>query len=250
MTADEYLAQIVRKYVVNDVAAKRQVTTIYPVIQTWGNTYLLEAIYSGSMAKGTGISLSTDADVFISVSSTTPGTLAEMYETLFNAFDQAGYNPKKQNVSIGITSNGYKIDLVPGKRQSQYGYDHSIWKNKNKTWTKTNVKTHVSTVAHSNRLTEIKVMKIWRQLHNLEFPSFYLELVVIDCLSRSRIGDLGDNCWDVLGFLADNFVDAQYTDPANSENIISDDLIVAEKKAIRTAAIEARKQQYWENIVW
>lgn len=251
MTAeDEYLYGIIAKYRINGTGVKAQAEAIYPTIQRWANGYLVEVIYSGSIAKGTAISLATDGDIFISLSSTTPDTLPEIYTSLYTAILQTGYQARKQNVSIGLTSNGYKIDLVPGKRQSQYGYDHSLYRNKAKTWTKTNVKTHISQIANSNRLNEIKLTKIWRQLNNLDFPSFYLELAVLDCLSGRSYSGLNDNFWKVLGFLADGFIKSTYLDPANTNNIISDDLAMSEKQAIQRAAQAAYTKRYWSQIVW
>lgn len=250
MTADQYLAQIISKYQINETGVKAKVAQLYPTIQRWGGQYLLEVIYSGSIAKGTAISLGTDADVFISISSTAQETLADIYNTLYNAFIQAGYQARKQNVSIGIHSGGYQIDLVPGKRQSQYGYDHSLYKNKANTWTKTNVKTHVSQIIGSNRIGEIKLTKIWRQLNKLDFPSFYIELAVIDCLSGRSYSDLNGNFWHVLGFLTGNFVNSRYLDPANTNNVISDDLSFSEKQLIRIAAQAERAKPNWAQIVW
>jgi hypothetical protein len=249
MPADQYLTKIISKYQINEEGVKAQVTLLYPTIQRWGNEYLLEAIYSGSIAKGTAISLGTDADVFISLSSTTQETLAEIYHTLYNALTQAGYHARKQNVSIGVNSGGYQIDLVPGKRQSQYGYDHSLYKNKAGTWTKTNVKTHVSYVSGSNRILEIRLTKIWRELNKLEFPSFYLELAVIDCLSGRSYSDLNGNFWQVLGFLSGDFVNKRYVDPANNNNVISDDLSISERQLIESAAQIARRKTDWAQIV-
>jgi hypothetical protein len=202
------------------------------------------------MTKGTAISLASDADVFISLSSNTQESLADIYTTLFEALSLAGYQVRKQNVSIGVRSGGYKIDLVPGKRQSQYGYNHSLYKNKAKTWTKTNVKAHVSHVIKSNRINEIKLTKIWRELNNLDFPSFYLELAVIDCLSGHSYSDISGNFWEVLGFLAVDFVNRRYLDPANTNNVISDDLSISGRQLIQRAAQSARKKRLWEQIVW
>lgn len=250
MTADQYLNQIITKYLINAEGAKAIVNAIYPTIKSWANEYLMGAIYSGSMAKGTAISLASDADVFISLSSNTQEPLADIYTTLFNALSQAGYQVRKQNVSIGVSSGGYKIDLVPGKRQSQYGYDHSLYKNKANTWTKTNVKAHVSHVINSNRINEIKLTKIWRELNKLDFPSFYLELVVIDCMSGRSYSDMSGNFWEVLGFLESDFVNKRYSDPANINNIISDDLSISERQLIQRAAQIARTKKLWEQIVW
>lgn len=250
LSSDTYLNGVVAKYRSNEAAAKAQVDVIYPTIQTWAGKYLTEAIYSGSIAKGTAISLATDADVFLSLSSITPDTLSVIYDSLYNALTQAGYQARKQNVSIGVSAAGYHLDFVPGKRQSQYGYDHSLYKNKLGTWTKTDVKAHVSQVTNSRRLGEIKLAKIWRELHQLEFPSFYLELVVIDCLSGRSYTALADNFWEVLGFLGSSFVNRRYVDPANTNNVISDDLPPAGKQTIELAATISRSKKNWSEIVW
>ncbi len=250
MTADEYLNQIISRYLINESGVKAHVESIYPVIKKWGGEYILEAIYSGSIAKGTAVCLGTDADVFISLSSTTPENLSQIYTTLYNALSQTGYQPRKQNVSIGVTSGDFKIDFIPGKRQSQYGYDHSLYKNKANTWTKTNVKNHISYVSGSNRIGEIKLSKIWRQLNGLEFPSFYLEMAVIDCLAGKSYSDISGNFWEVLGFFANGFPNSRYVDPSNSNNIISDDLEHSEKLIIKQKAQTSRSMTDWSQIVW
>lgn len=250
MTADQYLNQTITKYQVDVAGVKAQVTAIYPTLKVWANKYLIETIYSGSLAKGTAVSLSTDADVFISLSSSTPESLSDVYGSLYNVLVCAGYDTRKQNVSIGVSSAGYKIDFVPGKRQSQYGYDHSLYRNKARTWTKTNVKTHVSYVADSKRTDEIKLSKIWRTLNRLDFPSFYLELAVIDCLSGRRYSDLSGNFWEVLWFFESSFINRRYVDPANTNNIISEDLSDAERQSIQAAARLSRTKKDWSQIVW
>ena len=99
-----------------------------------------------------------------------------------------GFSVRRQNVSIGIDYNSDQIDLVPARRQSQYGNDHSLYVSKKNSWIKTNIDTHISQVSNSNRLNEIKLVKIWRNANNLDFPSFYLELVVIDALYNRTTG--------------------------------------------------------------
>lgn len=250
MSGDTYLRSILNKYEVNVSGAEAAGNAIYPVIKTWGNSYLVKAEFSGSLAKGTGVSLGTDADIFISVSSTTPGTLADLYETLFNAVSQAGYTARKQNVSIGTTVNGYKIDLVPGRRQSQHGNDHSLYKSKSNSWTQTNITTHINHVKRSYRIDEIRLAKIWRELHNLDFPSFYLEMAVIDSLKYATAGNLAANFLKVLEFFRDSLPSTRYVDPANSNNIISDDLNAAQKSAVSSQARLSRNQETWGGIVW
>ena len=250
MTADGYLRSILSKYTVNEAGAKAAGQAIYPVLQGWGGTHLLGAEFSGSIAKGTAISLATDADIFLSLSSATPTTLQNMYNTLANAVRQAGYPSRLQNVSIAVTVNGFSIDLVPGKRQSQFGNDHSLYLRKSGTWTKTNVSAHISHVAGSGRLEEIRVLKVWRKLYNLEFPSFHLELATIDALANARHGNLAENVYTALQFIRSNIVRSRYVDPANTNNVVSDDCTLAEKTAIAAQAALSCRQQNWGGIVW
>lgn len=250
MTADEYLQTLLQKYAVNVSGAKAAGNMIYPVLEKWGNQYLVNASYSGSIAKGTGISASTDADIFLSLSSTTPGTLADMYSTLYNAVTAAGYTARKQDVSIGVTVNGYSIDLVPARRQSQYGSDHSLYRNRKATWTLTNVDTHVSHVTGSNRISEIRILKLWRLRHGLSISSFHLEMAVIDSLRYARVGNTAANVWQALEHFRDKIETAQYIDPANTNNIVSGDCTLAEKAAIAAKARESLSKRTWEEIAW
>ena len=186
----------------------------------------------------------------ISLSSTCTSSLADIYNTLNNALNKAGFATGKQNVSIRVTANGCKIDYTPGKRQSPQGYDHSIYKSKLESWVKTNVKAHISLVRDSGRMQEIKLCKIWRELNHLEFPSFYLELAVIDSLSGKSHDDLSGNFMHVLGYFSDTFVDNVYYDPSNTNNKVSDDLTATEKTLVRQAAANSRTKGTWGEIVW
>lgn len=250
MSGDDYLKSIFTKYTVNVAGAEAAGQMIYPVLQQWGNKYLNSAEFSGSLAKGTGVSIGTDADIFLSLSSSLPGTLADMYQTLYNAVTTAGYATRKQDVSIGVTVSGYSIDLVPGRRQSQYGNDHSLYRNKTDSWTQTNVVTHIGYVKGSGRIDEIRIIKAWRQLHGLTFPSFFLEMAVIDALAYATRGHLAENVLAVLDHLRDKIECVRYFDPANTNNIVSDDCTRAEKAAIASRARESRAQQTWGRIVW
>ena len=249
MTADEYLYSIIKKYAVNVSAAEAAANSLVPTINAWGGNLIVGKQFSGSLAKGTAVSLATDADIFVSLSSTTTNTLKEIYNTLYDALSGAGYSPRKQNVSIGVTVNGYKVDVVPGKRQSQQGNDHSLYKNRQNTWTKTNIDTHINLVQKSNRLNEIKVLKIWKKLHSLEFPSFFLEMAAMDALKGAR-GTLSQNVWTVLTFLRDNIETICYIDPANTNNTISDDCTKVEKTQISNSAKNSLAKKTWEEIVW
>ncbi len=253
MTVDEYVLSVIARYlppIGPGSAAYIAGQNLYPIIQQWAGQNLLGVTYSGSYAKGTAIRGGTDVDLFISLKHDTPENLRDIYIKLGTFLAGKGLPPRQQNVSVGITFSGVTVDLVPGKKQSGNTTDHSLYRRKANTWTQTNVATHTSLIQNSGRLAEIRALKIWRQLHGLEFPSFYLELTVLRALSGQPKGQLAANVLKVLQCLATTFETARVVDPANSANIISDDLTAAEKKRIAVQASNSLKKPYWTQIIW
>jgi hypothetical protein len=93
------------------------------------------------------------------------------------------------------------------------------------------------------------LIKLWRTQKGLEFPSLYVELAVIKALEGRFLAPLADNVRTVFAYLRDSILTARFVDPANTNNIISDDLTVAEKQAIRAAAVAALAAPYWRQII-
>lgn len=100
----------------------------------------------------------------------------------------------------------------------------------------------------SCRTEEIRIVKLWRDQWGLDFPSIYLELAVLEALRGKPIGRLSKNVADVLSDFAGCLTATRIMDPANTNNVISDDLSIAGKQAIAAAAQEALNGS-WENLV-
>lgn len=250
MTADQYLRNLLTKYQVNAAVAQAVAQQqIVPVLQQWAGQYLSGIELSGSVAKGTANSGANDMDLFIGMSSSTPGTLKEIYEALHD-LAAARWPTRRQNVSIGVQLAGFHFDLVPGRMQAGYQNWFSLWRNKAQTWTQTNVALQIQTVVQSGRTEEIRILKLWRTLAGLDFPSFVLELAVLQALHGHRRGDLANNVSAALEWLRDNMRTAQLVDPANTNNLVSDDLSVNDRAAIAIAAGAARAQPYFSKFVW
>lgn len=253
MTSDEYLQSVIGKYKAPEYDYLTELMVINPLrekIQKWAGSDLIEVKKSGSRAKGTAISVTSDYDLFISLSKDTAATYKEIYESLYNLFASNSYSARKQNVSIGITTSGHKIDLTPGKKHTGNTNYHNIYRSKVDSWTQTNIDLQITTVAGSGRINEIILMKIWRYLRGLSFPSMYLELIVLEALSYKSKNDLANNILAIFKYLRDSFIDKVIIDPSNTNNKISDDLYKYEKEAIVSAAKEDLAKDYWSQIVW
>jgi tRNA nucleotidyltransferase (CCA-adding enzyme) len=85
MSPDQYLRNVLAREQVDTgpfSPVRSIVTTLTPILNQWGNGYLLAIEPSGSFAKGTANQSSTDIDLFLTLSSSTPDTLAQIRNSL------------------------------------------------------------------------------------------------------------------------------------------------------------------------
>jgi hypothetical protein len=222
------------------------------ICESYAPGYVKRCCPSGSWAKGTAIARSSDADIFISLSSTTSMPLRDVYEELVTWADACALEPQRQNVSVRVTWRGWSIDLVPGRRQQQYGNDHSLFVRRSHSWTQTNIDIHIRLVIDSGRSDEIRLAKVWRELHHVDLPSFLLELAVLDALHYARHRDLTSNMLRVLEYFATNLPTVRLVDPANTANVVSAELSGAEKSAIANLALrdyELAHAGRWDRVL-
>ncbi len=255
-----YLQQILYKYKARDLSGYvTSITQLKTTLKTWASTCYVDILDSGSRAKGTAISLASDVDFLVSLTSgcnENSGGLRSIYNSLFNKLNGIYLNVRKQNVSVRITINSLEVDVTPARRQDGYSDDHWLYVSKLDTRTQSNINKHIQDISQSGRLNEIKLIKIWRELNRLDFPSIYLEYIIKDYILKNyptNISNLGDNTFRILKELGksyDNPLDIRIVDPANSNNILSDLLNQTEKKRIIDSASIASQQTNWNQILW
>lgn len=149
MSADAYLQQILNREAVDTgpYSSVRGVqSTLAPLIRDWAGIQLVSINPSGSFAKGTANASGTDIDLFISLAADTTNPLKEIYGTLAKRLQDRGYTVRRQNVSLNIRVGTIAVDLVPARRQDNTSEDHSLYRRKADTWTKTNVINHINYV--------------------------------------------------------------------------------------------------------
>lgn len=235
-----YLIAVLNKYSISPMQQAEIATiqnVLFPHIEAWGQGHIAEVMIGGSHAKGTAIRGGTDIDFFVSVSSAaTQFTLAHIYDSLFRDLGSAGFNPRRQNVSMGINIVGKSVDIVPARRHAQQGNDHWLYSTKRQSHMQTNIQRHIHEIQSSGRIDEIRLMKAWRNRKGLDFPSFYLELVVLRALHGRLRGDLANNIVAVLEFIRDQLASIRIVDPSNTNNIISEQLTPSEKATVAISA--------------
>ena len=255
MNANRYVDRIIRKYEVEKgpgTAVYQSGERLRGLIQRWYAERLVRVHNSGSFAKGTSIKGGTDLDLFISLKPRSGKSLKKMFEGLHQYAHLEGLKPRRQNVSIGVEVNGVKVDLVLARKHTGKS-DHSLYLSRRQGWTKTNVDRHITLVRTSGKSATIRAAKIWRSNRSLHFPSFYLELVVMQALRGREPQGTADELRRVLEFLAADLARAEFVDPANSANIISSDLSPDQKQEIvrqATASLGRIRNSQWERVAW
>ena len=256
MNGNDYLQNILNTKACSSIADRVNqynlvLARLLPIIRQWSNGCLEEVFQSGSSAKGTAIKGKSDVDIFISIKSTCESTLETIYDTLGEAVRRAGYNIRRQNVSIGLKIGNIDVDLVPGKKDIGNTNYHKLYVSKKRSWTQTNVKLQIQNIKNSHRAKFIQLTKIWRDCHRLEFPSMNIELIVLEALKGcSHDISLSEGFLRVLRYIEDKILYAYLIDPGNSGNVISNDMTHQEKLAVQQQARNSLAQQYWSYVVW
>jgi hypothetical protein len=249
-TVEQYAASMVEKYLVlpdTGSAAHRAADAVIPLVKQWGKQYLQGITLSGAYAQGTAVSLASHVDLLISLSAVPGLGMKSVFWSLFEFLTDRELLPRTRNVTIQVQSEGLGVDLIPECRGK---VGNLLFNKKTGTAVETDVGRHVHLVSSSGRQQEICALKIWRERMGLDFPSLYLELTVLHALDGERFGQVADNVLTVLRYIAAKFEHVVVRDPANEENVVSNDLKPEEKQAIAKAARGALYDENWKKIVW
>jgi hypothetical protein len=252
VSPSEYLRAILHREALDtgvDAPLRQLEAGVQALCGAWAGRYLLEVYPVGGFEKGTANQSGTNIDFVVSLSPQTPFLIKQIYESLFAHFQRSGLEPERRTVSIGVRLDGAMVDIVPAKRESLGNDIHEIYSARRMTAIKTNLNQHVLDVIESGRREEIRILKLWRDQHELDFPSFYLELSIIAALKRRPFGELADNVWAALGYFEQLFVGRAILDPANANNVVSGEMAMGEKLAIASAATATRGTRSWTEIV-
>lgn len=251
-SADQYVASVVQKYQVDtgtESPAHRAADGVIPMLKGWASDYLLGLELSGAYAKGTAVSLASHVDILITLKAVPEMSPKKTFWHLFQYLTDRELRPHTRRVSMQVRSNGVGVDLIPAFRESGNIGD-TLYNKESDDGIRTNVAQHVHLIASSGRAQEIRALKIWRECNSLNFPSLYLELTAIRALERERFGQLADNVMTVLRYMSDRFLKAVVRDPANPDNVVSNDLTAGEKQILVTAARKLVVEEAWKQILW
>ena len=252
VTASEYLRDILAREVVDrgpGSALARIDGKITALCSAWGSRHISDVTPGGgfekSMANRSGISV----DYVVWIDPQSERRIAEIYESMFSAFQRLGLAPIRRDVTLALSVGNVVVDLLPAKRLSMISDIHEIYSTRRSAAITTNLHQHVLDSHDAGRQEEVRILKLWRDQNGLDFPSYYLELATQAALRRRPVGALADNVWHALGFFERLLVPRALLDPANAANIVSEELTAPQKHTIALAAAAARSGRSWSEIV-
>lgn len=250
--ADEYVTAVLRDYALPSgpgSPAELVARELKRLVGGWAGKWLMAIEPAGSYAKKTRVRGGTDLDLLVSLGPRTKGTVCQQYHCLFNWLRSRGLKPVTGHVTVIVQHHGLLVDLLLARQDWGGSGNHTVFETERERETSTNFATHNRLILESGRTEDVRALKIWRNLHALRFPSFYLELVVLDALRRRARNQPAANLLAVLEYLRDKFVRTPFRDPANFENLVSDELTEHEQMAIAETAGQSLKERDWSNIV-
>lgn len=250
---DQYAASTVEKYHVaadTESTSHRAADELIPLIKQWGRQYLQGITLSGAYAKNTAVSLCSDVDVLIALKPVLGKEMKNIFWSLFEFLSEHDVPVQTRTVSLQAQALGMKVDLIPACRDR--GTGNILFNKKSGGDVHTDLTQHVHLVGNSGRQQEICALKIWRERNKLDFPSLYLELTVLKALESEPYGKLTHNVAAVLRYIGNRLEQAEVHDPANEDNVVSNDLSAKEKNCIAKAARDAlyRDEENWKKILW
>ena len=173
--------------------------------------------------------------------------IKNIFWSLFEYLSDHDQRPESRRLSIQVQALKMKVDLIPSYRDRGGSV---LFNKKTGEEIHTDLNQHVHLVGSSGRQQEICALKIWRERNKLELPSLYLELTVLKALESEAYGQLSHNVLTALRYIGSRFEKAVVRDPANEDNLVSNDLSAKEKKAIAKAAQDVVYDENWKKILW
>lgn len=91
-------------------------------------------------------------------------------------------------------------------------------------------------------------MKLWKKRNVVPLKTFILEYMIIEACKGISRNNLEPQLNEAFGFIYDNILSIKIADPANSQNIISNDISSESKHRIRRLANQALDADSWNQV--
>lgn len=177
--------------------------------------------------------------------------LKDIFNAVGNVLKKHWNHVNPKTVSWELPFQGsFHIDIVPGRAMDGTFKYANLYRRDKDSSLQTSIKIHIDTVRDSGRRDLIRLMKLWRVKRGVPLKkSLALELISIEGCKGLQTDDLEKQMISALTYVRDHIMNARIIDPANSNNIVSDEISSSDRQQIRTAADSALRAQYWSHVL-
>jgi hypothetical protein len=205
--------------------------------------------YGGSFAKKTAIAAQFDLDVVVYFAAETAAGPRELYEAVERRLRAAGHTVLRHNVALRLQyTPGWHVDVVPGRALDESYEYANLWASEREATRRTSLKKHIE-LARAGDREVIRLLKLWRARHVAPVGSFVLELAAARALRDCAGMPLADRFRRALELLA-RLEDVRLVDPANSANVVTNDIDWTRRKEVADMAARSCAETQWERVVW
>jgi len=195
----------------------------------------------GSTEDGTSLSDSFDIDISVPFSSKSFNSTSEMYNTLYEYFNE-NYSDKdfiklrEQKKSIGIiyriNGDDYKIDVVPYKLSKTtnnktagnlYVNNNSLFKKDS--YTKTDIISLKSIKLTTIQQKLLITLKSWKKEYSIPISSHLLKMLIIDAFEFNKGNipkDFTKKILMIITYIEENIMYRRITSIENTNNVLTD----------------------------
>jgi hypothetical protein len=256
---EKYLLDIIHRHQPKKLKGQSaRIIKLESELQTWAADCFMGIRDSGSHARGTATSVSSNVKLLLLLSNAchrNAGGIRSSYESLHGYLIERYRDVKKHRVSLRLRLNGMDIDITPARMQLGDDDLHTLYQPDGEKILETSVLQHAGDALAAARAAETKLIKIWFDQHGIQWPAIYVDYLVPTKLLaniKPEKDSLSLNFMHMIRQLAKrdfNPLLENFEDPANHENLLSELMSDQDKRAAIKAAQQALVARTLEGVI-
>lgn len=250
MNIEKYLDALAQKYEKSNWCKNEDlIKELKKLILSQKHIKIHKIALFGSSIKLTNVKERPTVKLLVSIKEKEKCSLDEMKDWFIAFYSKTFKEVALIDYNIEFSFKGVNLVIVIAKKkENTYNYHFMNKSDLNKELL-TNFDIHTGNIVENQVQKEVILMKLWRDKHQLNFPTMYLELVILHVLRKCKKKNLFSRIIRILDYLRKDFVYDKFYDPSNTNNVLSDELSHEEKLKIQTVARLSLTEEYISDII-
>ena len=256
---EKYLLDIIARHQPKQLKGQSaRIIRLESELQSWAQDCFMGIHESGSHARGTATSVSSNVKLLLLLSNTchrNAGGIRSCYESLHGYLIERYRDVKKHRVSLRLRLNGMDIDITPARMKMGEPDLHTLYQPEDGKILETSILQHTDDAQVAARAAETKLLKIWFDQQGIQWPAIYVDYLVPTKLLaniKPEKDSLALNFMHMIRQVAKrdfNPLLENFEDPANNENLLSELMSDQDKRIAIKAAQRALMARTIEDVI-